>query len=397
MARMAQNDVVIASAVRTPIGTFQGALSSLTAVDLGALAVREATRRADAKPEQVDRVIMGNVLSAGVKQGPARQVALQAGLPTSAGAVTINKLCGSGLQAVMFARREILIGDAEVIIAGGMESMSNAPYLLPKARGGYRMGHGEILDSMLWDGLTDPSDGAHMGTCGDLVAEHYSFSRDEQDRFAATSYRRAQAAQAEGRFADEIVAVEVPQRRGEPVVVSADEDPARVNFDKIATLRPAFSKDGSVTAANASSINDGAAAILVCSEEAAKRNGFPILAKILGDASHAHDPKWFTTAPVEAISKLFSKTGTSARDWDLYEINEAFAGVTMAAMKEHALDHEIVNVNGGAIALGHPIGCSGARILVTLIHALRARGKKTGLASLCIGGGEAVAMGIEIV
>jgi acetyl-CoA C-acetyltransferase len=297
----------------------------------------------------------------------------------------------------MFARREILVGDAEVVIAGGTESMSNAPYLLPKARSGYRMGHGELLDSMLCDGLLDPSDGAHMGTCGDLVAEHYGFSRDAQDRFAATSYERAQSAQKQGRFAAEIVSIEVPQRRGEPVIVSADEDPARVDFDKIAKLRPAFSKDGSVTAANASSINDGAAAVLICSAEAAKKNGFTVLARIVGDASHAHDPKWFTTAPVGALSKLFEKTGRGASDWDLYEINEAFAGVTMAAMKEHELDHEAVNVNGGAIALGHPIGCSGARILVTLVHALRERGKKSGVAALCIGGGEAVAMGIELV
>jgi acetyl-CoA C-acetyltransferase len=297
----------------------------------------------------------------------------------------------------MFARREILVGDAEVLVAGGMESMTNAPYALPKARGGYRMGNGEIVDTMIHDGLWDPYDDMHMGNCGDMVAEKYSFTREEQDAFAVQSYRRAQAAQKEGRFKDEIVPVEVPQRRGEPLLVDTDEEPSRVKLDKLAGLRPAFSKSGTVTAANASTINDGAAALLVCSRAAAERNGYPIVAKILSDSSAAVEPKWFTIAPVEALKKLYERTDTKPGDWDLYEINEAFSGVTMAAVKEHGLDPETVNVNGGAVSLGHPIGCSGARVLVTLIHALRDRGKKTGIATLCIGGGEAVALGVEVL
>jgi acetyl-CoA C-acetyltransferase len=394
---MSSQDVVIASAVRTPIGTFQGAFGSLSASDLGAIAVREAVRRANADPEQVERVIMGNVLPAAMGQAPARQAVIKAGLPVGTGAITVNKVCGSGLQAVMFARREILVGDAEVLVAGGMESMTNAPYALPKARGGYRMGNGEIVDTMIHDGLWDPYDDMHMGNCGDMVAEKYSFTREEQDAFAVQSYRRAQAAQKEGRFKDEIVPVEVPQRRGEPLLVDTDEEPSRVKLDKLAGLRPAFSKSGTVTAANASTINDGAAALLVCSRAAAERNGYPIVAKILSDSSAAVEPKWFTIAPVEALKKLYERTDTKPGDWDLYEINEAFSGVTMAAVKEHGLDPETVNVNGGAVSLGHPIGCSGARVLVTLIHALRDRGKKTGIATLCIGGGEAVALGVEVL
>jgi acetyl-CoA C-acetyltransferase len=389
-------EVVIASAVRTPVGTFQGALAPLSASDLGAVAVREAVRRAKAKPDQVERVILGNVLSAGMGQAPARQAAIKAGLPVSCGAVTVNKVCGSGLQAVMFARREILVGDAEVIVAGGMESMTNAPYVLPKARGGYRMGHGEILDTMIHDGLWDPYDDVHMGHCGDLVAEKYGFTREEQDRFAIESYRRAQAAQKEGRFKEEIVPVEVPQGRGEPLVVDADEGPARAKLDKIPTLRPAFSKTGTVTAANASSINDGAAALLVASRAAAERNGYPVLARIVADSCAAVEPKWFTVAPVEALRRLYAKTGSKPSDFDLYEINEAFSGVTLAAIREHALDPERVNVNGGAVSIGHPIGCSGARVLVTLVHALRDRGGRRGIATLCIGGGEAVALAVEL-
>ena len=394
---MSQTDVVIASAVRTPIGSFQGAFSSLSASDLGAVAVREAVRRAGAKPEDVERVIMGNVLPAAMGQAPARQAVIKAGLPVSTGAVTVNKVCGSGLQAVMFARREILVGDAEVLVAGGMESMTNAPYALPQARAGYRMGNGKIVDTMIHDGLWDPYDDMHMGNCGDMVAAKYSFSREEQDRFAQASYQRAQAAQKEGRFKEEIVPVEVPQRRGEPLVVDADEEPARVQLDKMASLRPAFSKEGTVTAANASTINDGAAALLVCSTETAKQRGYHVLARIVGDASAAVEPKWFTIAPVHALAKLYERTGSKPGDWDLYEINEAFSGVTMAAMKEHGLDHDRVNVNGGAVSLGHPIGCSGARVLVTLIHALRDRQKRSGIATLCIGGGEAVALAVELV
>jgi acetyl-CoA C-acetyltransferase len=394
---MSQQDVVIASAVRTPIGTFQGALSSLSASDLGAIAIREAVRRAGAGPEDVQRVILGNVLSAGMGQAPARQCVIKADFPDSTGAITINKVCGSGLQAVMFARREILVGDADVIVAGGMESMTNAPYLLQKARGGYRLGNDQIIDSMIHDGLWDPYDDMHMGNCGDLVAEKYGFTREDQDAFAAESYRRALAAQKEGRFKEEIVPVSVPQRRAEPLLVEEDEEPSRGNPDKMAGLRPAFSKTGTVTAANASTLNDGAAALVVCAAETAKARRYNVLARIVADSSAAVEPKWFTIAPVHALAKLYEKTDSQPGDWDLYEINEAFSGVTMAAAREHGLKMDRVNVNGGAVSLGHPIGCSGARVLVTLLHALAHRDKKKGIATLCIGGGEAVALAVELV
>jgi acetyl-CoA C-acetyltransferase len=394
---MSQPDVVVAGAVRTPIGAFQGAFSPLSASDLGALVVREAVRRAGARPEHVERVIMGNVLSAGIGQAPARQCVIKADFPVSTGAITINKVCGSGLQAVMFARREVVVGDAEVIVAGGMESMTNAPYLLPNARSGYRMGNGEIVDSMIHDGLWDPYDNMHMGNCGDLVAEKYGFTRERQDAFAAESYRRALAAQKEGRFKQEILPVSVPQRRGEPLLVDQDEEPGRGNPDKMAGLRPAFSKTGTVTAANASTLNDGAAALVVCSAATAKARGYAVQGRIVADATAAVEPKWFTIAPVHALAKLYAKTGTKPLDWDLYEINEAFSGVTLAAAKDHAIPLDRVNVNGGAVSLGHPIGCSGARVLVTLLHALRDRGGRRGIATLCIGGGEAVALGVELV
>jgi acetyl-CoA C-acetyltransferase len=395
---MSQPEVVIASAARTPIGSFQGVFSGLSASDLGAVAVREAVKRAGARPEHVERVIMGNVLSAGMGQAPARQCVIKADLPVSTGAITVNKVCGSGLQAVMFARREILVGDARVIVAGGMESMTNAPYVLPKARSGYRMGNGEIVDTVIYDGLWDPYDNMHMGNCGDLVAEKYSFSRQAQDAFAAESYRRALAAQKEGRFKREIVPISVPQKRGEPLLVDADEEPGRGgSLEKMAQLRPAFSKNGTVTAANASTLNDGAAALLVCSADAARERGYRVLARIVADSTAAVEPRWFTIAPVHALAKLYEKTGIKAADWDLYEINEAFSGVTMAAVQEHRLDPERVNVNGGAVSLGHPIGCSGARVLVTLLHALQDRGLRRGVATLCIGGGEAVALGVERV
>jgi acetyl-CoA C-acetyltransferase len=393
---MSSKDVVICSAVRTPIGSFQGAFSSLSASDLGGIAVAEAVTRSGAKPEEVERAILGNVLPAAMGQAPARQAVIKAGLPVSVGAITINKVCGSGLQAVMFARREILVGDAEVMIAGGMESMTNAPYALPNARGGYRMGNGKIIDTMIHDGLWDPYDDMHMGNCGDMVAAKYSFTRQDQDAFATASYERALAAQKEGRFKDEIVPVTVKGRKGD-TLVDQDEEPGRGQLDKMAGLRPAFSKNGTVTAANASTINDGAAALLVASAEAAKARGYTVLARIVADSTAAVEPKWFTVAPVHALAKLYEKTGTKPLDWDLYEINEAFSGVTMAAMKEHGLPHERVNVNGGAVALGHPIGCSGARLLVTLIHSLRQRGQKSGIATLCIGGGEAVALAVELV
>lgn len=389
-------DVVIASAVRTPIGSFQGGLAQLSAPELGAIAIREAVRRAGAKSEQVERVIMGCVLSAGVGQAPARQATIKAGLPVGTGAITVNKVCGSGLQAVMFARREILVGDAQVIVAGGMESMSNAPYLLPQARSGYRMGNGTLVDSMIYDGLWDPYDHVHMGTCGDAVATKYGFTREDQDRFARTSFERAIQAQKAGKFKAEIVPVPVPQKKGEPVNVEEDEGPKKAQLDKMPTLKPAFSKDGTVTAANASSINDGAAALVVTSAEAAAKHGFSVLARIVVDSAAAVEPKWFTIAPVEALRRLYAKSGTKPLDWDLYEINEAFSGVTLAAIKDHGLDPARVNVNGGAVSLGHPIGCSGARILVTLLHALKDRGEKRGVATLCIGGGEAVALGVEL-
>jgi len=394
---MCQQNVVIASAARTPIGCFQGALSSLSASDLGALVVREAVKRAGATPEDVDSVIMGNVLSAGMGQAPARQCVIKADFPVSTSAVTVNKVCGSGLQAVMYARREVMVGEADVVVAGGMESMTNAPYIIPKARAGLRLGNAEIVDSMVTDGLWDPYGDMHMGVCGDLVAERCGFTREDQDEFAATSYRRALAAQKEGRFKPEIVPVAVPRRRGEPLLVDDDEEPGRGKLDKFASLRPAFGRDGTVTAANASSINDGAAALVVCSAEVAKAKGYNVLAKIIADSSAAVEPKWFTLAPVDALAKLYTKTGTEASDWDLYEVNEAFSGVTMVASKEHGIPMEKINVNGGAVSLGHPIGCSGARVLVTLLYALADRKLKRGIATLCIGGGEAVALAVECV
>jgi len=394
---MSQQDVVIASATRTPIGCFQGALSSLSASDLGALVVREAVKRAGATPDEVDVVIMGNVLSAGVGQAPARQCVIKADFPVSTSAVTINKVCGSGLQAVMYARREIMIGEADVVVAGGMESMTNAPYIIPKARAGLRLGNAEIVDTMIMDGLWDPYGDMHMGVCGDLVAEKCGFTREDQDEFAATSYRRALAAQKEGRFKPEIVPVAIPNRRGEPLLVDADEEPGRGKIEKFASLSPAFGRDGTVTAANASSLNDGAAALVVCSAAVAKAKRYKVLARILADSSAAVEPKWFTLAPVDALAKLYAKTETKPSDWDLYEINEAFSGVTMAAAKEHGIPLENVNVNGGAVSLGHPIGCSGARVLVTLLYALADRKLKRGIATLCIGGGEAVALAVECV
>jgi acetyl-CoA C-acetyltransferase len=393
---MSNTEVVIAGAARTPIGSFQGSLASLSAPELGAVAIAEAVKRAGAQTDQVERVIMGCVLSGGVGQAPARQATIKAGLPVGVGAITVNKVCGSGLQAVMFARREILVGDAELIVAGGMESMTNAPYVLPNARGGYRMGNGQIVDSMIHDGLWDPYDNVHMGNCGDLVAKKYGFTREEQDAFARASFERAIQAQKAGKFKAEIVGVPVPQKKGDPVVVDEDEGPKKAQLDKMPGLRPAFSKEGTVTAANASSINDGAAALVVTSAAVAAKRGLPVLARIVADSTAAVEPKWFTIAPVEALRRFYAKTGTSAADWDLYEINEAFSGVTMAAMKDHGIPHERVNVHGGAVSLGHPIGCSGARILVTLIHALKDRGEKRGIATLCIGGGEAVALGVEL-
>ena len=388
--------IVIASAVRTPVGAFQGALSPLKASQLGAAAVRAAVERARVASDAIDLVLMGNVLPAGMGQAPARQAALYAGLGKRTPAVTLNKMCGSGLEAVIQAARAVAVGDAEVVVAGGMESMTNAPYLLPGARGGLRMGNQSLIDSMVFDGLWDVYSDQHMGACAELCAGRYHFTREQQDAYAIRSYRRAQQAMQDGTFADEIVSVEVPGRRGAVTTVAEDEGPTKVDFDKVPGLRPAFEKDGTVTAANASTINDGAAALVITSEEVAKERGMPVLAHIRGYSSHALEPEWFTVAPVEAMRTLFARLDWEPGSVDAYEINEAFSVVPMAAMQEFGLDEERVNVLGGAVALGHPIGASGARILVTLLSALRRRGGRRGMASICIGGGEALAMGIEI-
>jgi acetyl-CoA C-acetyltransferase len=392
-----QDAIVIVAAARTPMAGFQGDLAALAAPQLGAAAIAAAVERAGLKPEQVDEVVMGCVLPAGQGQAPARQAALGAGLPLAAGATTVNKMCGSGMRAAMFAHDMLLAGSADVIVAGGMESMSNAPYLLPKARAGMRMGHGQVLDHMFLDGLEDAYDkGRLMGTFAEECAGEFDFSRESQDAFAIESLKRAKRANEDGSFAWEIAPVKVASRAGE-TTIERDEQPFKANLDKIPTLKPAFSKTGTVTAANSSSISDGAAALVMMRESTAKRLGLTPLARVTGHTTFAQQPAKFTTAPVGAIAKLFEKTGWKASDVDLYEINEAFAVVTMAAMKAHDLPHAKVNVNGGACALGHPIGASGARILVTLIGALRARGLKRGVASLCIGGGEATAMGVELL
>jgi acetyl-CoA C-acetyltransferase len=391
--------VVIVSVARTPLGGFQGDLSSLTTPQLGAVAIRSAVERARLKPEQVQEVIMGCVLPAGLGQAPARQAALGAGLPLAAGCTTINKVCGSGMKATMLAHDLILAGSNEIMVAGGMESMSNAPYLLPKARGGYRLGHGQMMDHMFLDGLEDSyskeNRGRLMGTFAEECASHFDFSRAAQDEFAIASTTRAQAAINGGDFTWEVVPVTVSGRKGD-VLVDKDEQPLKAQIDKIPSLKPAFKKDGTVTPANSSSISDGAAALVLMRKSTADRLGLKPVATIIGHATHAQEPAWFTTAPVGAMQKVLAKAGWSTEDVDLWEINEAFAVVTMAAMHEMKLPHEKVNVNGGACALGHPIGASGARILVTLIGALRKRGLKRGVASLCIGGGEATAMAIEV-
>ncbi len=389
--------VVIASAVRTPIGAFQGAFASLKASQLGAAAVTEALSRAELSVDGVDQVFMGNVLQAGQGQAPARQAAIFAGLADRTQSVTLNKMCGSGLEAIIQAARALRLGDAEVVVAGGMESMTNAPYLLPGARGGLRLGDGKLIDSMVFDGLWDVYNDKHMGSCAELCATKYAFSREAQDDYAERSYRRAQTAMQDGTFADEIVAVEVPGRRGQVTMVEQDEGPSQVDFEKMRTLRPAFEKEGSVTAANASTINDGAAALVVTTEEVAARRGMPVLARVAGYAGSAAAPEWFTTAPVAAMQALYGKLGWQPGSVDVYEINEAFSVVPMAAIEEFGLDPEKVNVHGGAVALGHPIGASGARIVVTLLNALRRRGGTRGMASICIGGGEALALGVELV
>ena len=394
---MLNDPIVIVGAARTPMGGFQGDFSALAASDLGAVAVKAAVERAGLAPADVDEAIMGNVLPAGQGQAPARQAALKAGLPQSVVCTTVNKMCGSAMKAAMLAHDAIAAGSADVVVAGGMESMTNAPYLLPKARGGYRMGHQVAQDHMFLDGLEDAYDkGRLMGTYAEECADEFRFTREAQDAFALESLSRALAANNDGTFAWEIAPVTVPGKKGD-VVVDRDEQPAKASPDKIPLLKPAFRKDGTVTAANASSISDGAAALVLMARSTAEKRGLKPLAAIVGHATHAQAPGDFSTAPVGAIAKLYEKTGWATRDVDLFEINEAFAVVTMAAMKEHGIPRDRVNVHGGACALGHPIGASGARIVVTLLGALRKHGKKRGVAALCIGGGEATAMAIELL
>jgi len=390
------NNAVLVSACRTPLGSFLGTLSSITAPRLGAVAISDSIRRAGIDPSMVQEVIMGNVLSAGEGQAPARQAALYAGLPESVECLTVNKVCGSGLKAVMLAAQAIRLGDADVIVAGGMESMSNVPFLLDRARTGYRMGHGQLVDAMIRDGLWDVYNDYHMGNAAELCAKECAIPRAAQDEFAVTSYRRAQAAWEQGRFAEEIVPVSVKAKQGDELVTK-DEEPFKTNFDKIPALKPAFQKDGTVTAANASKINDGAAALVVMSAGRAEQLGVRPIARIVDFASSAKKPEWFTTAPADVIVKTLDRAGMKLSDIDLFEINEAFAVVTLAVNKILNLDPERVNVNGGAVALGHPIGASGARILVTLLHALRQKSRKRGMAAICIGGGEAAGMIVEMI
>ena len=391
-----QNQVVIVAAKRTAMGGFIGGLADVSATDLGATAISAALAQSGVNADKVSEVIMGCVLPAGLGQAPARQAVLKAGLPLSAGATTINKVCGSGLKAVMLASDLLKAGSADVVVAGGMESMSNAPYLLPKARSGMRMGHGEVKDHMMLDGLENAYDGKAMGCFAQQTANEQDFSREAMDAFAVQSLTRAQKAIADGAFVAEIAPVTIQSRKGE-VVFATDEQPGNAKVDKIPTLRPAFAKDGTITAANSSSISDGAAALVLMREADAQAQGAKALARVVGHATHSMEPALFTVAPVGAMTKLLSNLGWDKNDVDLWEINEAFAMVTMLAIKEMGLDSNKVNVNGGACALGHPIGASGARILVTLIHALKARGLKRGIASLCIGGGEAVALAVEVV
>jgi len=387
--------VYVVSAARTPIGAFLGSLSSLRAPDLGATAIKGALSRAKLAPDAVQEVFMGNVLSAGIGQAPARQAAIYAGIPNTVPATTVSKVCGSGLQAVVFATKTLAVGDCDLVVAGGMESMSNVPYYLEKARSGYRMGDGKIVDGMIYDGLWDPYSNVHMGVCGDKCASEYKFSREAQDEYAKESFRRALAAQKEGMFDAEIEAVAVPQKKGDPLSVKLDEGPAKGDPSKLASLKPAFSKDGTITAANASSINDGASALVLASEKAVKEHKLEPLARIVGYGGAAQAPEWFTTAPAKAIESTLAKLGLKKDQIDLYEINEAFAVVAMACNQICGLDPQKVNVRGGAVALGHPIGASGARILTTLLFAMKDRNAKRGLATLCIGGGEAVAVVVE--
>ncbi|NNK98224.1 MAG: acetyl-CoA C-acyltransferase [Xanthomonadales bacterium] len=388
------NKIVIVGAKRTPIGSFQGQFSTVSADELGAVAIRGALEQAGLGPDSVDDVLMGCVLPAGMGQAPARLASRKAGIPTSAGAVTINKACGSAMKTMQIGHDQILAGSSEIVVAGGMENMSLAPYLLPKARGGYRMGHGQVLDHMFYDGLQNPDDGLMMGAFGERCAEKFNFTREQQDAFSIASIERALDAM-ESQFKDEITPVTVKSRRGE-TVVSEDQEPPSCNIDKIPALRAAFKKDGTVTAASSSKISDGAAATVLMSAQKAADMGITPLATIVAHATFSQDPEWFTTAPIGAIERVMDKAGWSMDEVDLFEVNEAFATVTMAAMKELDIDHAKMNVNGGACALGHPIGASGARVVVTLINALQQRGLKKGVAALCIGGGEATAVALEL-
>jgi acetyl-CoA C-acetyltransferase len=390
-------EVVIVSAARTPIGSFLGALSNVPAPRLGATAIAAALERGRVKPEMVDQVFMGNVLSAGIGQAPARQAMIYAGIPQSAGATTVNKVCGSGMQAVNLARNAILTGESECVVAGGMENMSLTPYILPDARTGMRMGEKKVVDTMVSDGLWDPYNNFHMGSAAEKCVKEFKFTREEQDRFAKQSFERAQAALKNGAFKNEIVPVPIPQRKGDPVMFDTDEGPAKADFAKMTGLKAVFEKDGTITAANASTINDGAAALVVTSREFADKHGLKPMARILSCAIHSQAPEWFTTAPVEAMKKALNKAGLKPSDIDLWEVNEAFAVVALAAVKGVEIDESRLNVNGGGISLGHPIGASGARILTTLVHAMAQRNAKRGLASLCIGGGEGIAMVVERV
>ena len=390
-------NVWILGAARTPVGSFLGKLSSLPAHALGSAAIRGALRQSNVQPSAIESVVLGNVLQAGQGQAPARQASLGAGIPDTVPCVTVHKVCGSGMRAAMDVGNAIIAGEYDVAIAGGMESMSNAPYLLDRARTGYRMGNGILVDSMIKDGLWDPYKDVHMGNCAEMCVAKYHFTREEQDAFSLESYRRAQEATKNGLFSDEIVPVEVPQKKGAPAVVDSDEEPFAAPLDKMGSLKPAFQKEGgTVTAANSSKINDGAAALVLASEEKARELGAKPIARIVGWAGVAQAPEWFTTAPIGAVQKLLQRTGLKVADVDLFEINEAFAAVAMASIRELDLDPARVNVRGGAVALGHPIGASGARLLTTLVHALRREGKKRGMAAICIGGGEATAMLVEV-
>ena len=390
-------DVVVVAGARTPVGSFQGSLASVPAPRLGAVAVRAALERARVPGDAVGEVYLGCVLPAGLGQAPARQASIAAGIPPAVGAVTVNKVCGSGLKAVVFGTNAIAAGEHDVVVAGGMESMSNAPYLLPKAREGYRLGHAQVIDSLIHDGLWDAYGNVHMGDCAELCAKEKGITRADQDAFAVESYKRALRAVADGKFRAEIVPVEIAQKKGAPKIVADDEEPGRGDIEKLATLRPAFQKDGTVTAGNASSINDGAAALVLAASDVAKARGWKPVARIVGSAGHAQAPEWFTTAPAGAIERLLGKIGWKKDDVDLWEINEAFAVVSIANNRMLGLDPARVNVWGGAVALGHPIGASGARVLVTLLSALQAAGKRRGVASLCIGGGEGIALAVELI